>query len=141
LAFDLAVGCVVIRGAGERAFSAGGDVKSMTTDPQAGWSFEAKVLNLRRRMEASRWLHDMPKPTIAMVNGVAAGAGLSLALACDLRLAARSARMTTAFAKVGFSGDFGGKYFLQKLVGSAKMRELYFTSDISTRLRWSGSGW
>jgi 2-(1,2-epoxy-1,2-dihydrophenyl)acetyl-CoA isomerase len=130
LAFDPAVGCVVIRGTGERAFCSGGDVKAMTMGTQADWSFEAKVLHLRRCMEAARWLHDMPKPTIAMVNGVAAGAGMSLALACDMRLAARSARMTTAFAKVGFSGDFGGKYFLQKLLGSAKMRELYFTSDM-----------
>jgi 2-(1,2-epoxy-1,2-dihydrophenyl)acetyl-CoA isomerase len=72
----------------------------------------------------------MPKPTIAMVNGVAAGAGLSLALACDMRIVARSARMTTAFAKVGFSGDFGGIYFLNRMVGTAKARELYFTSEV-----------
>ena len=63
-----------------------------------------------------------------MVNGVAAGAGLSLALACDLRIAARSARFVTAFAKVGFSGDFGGSYFLSKLVGTGKARELYYTA-------------
>src|SRR5206468_10469493 len=58
-----------------------------------------------------------------------AGAGLSIALACDLRFAGQSARFITAFAKVGFSGDFGGTYFLTKLVGSAKARELYFTAD------------
>jgi 2-(1,2-epoxy-1,2-dihydrophenyl)acetyl-CoA isomerase len=128
---DDSVGCVVIRGAGERAFCAGGDVKAMASGERSGYApFETKVYDLRRRMESSRLLHDMPKPTIAMVNGVAAGAGLSLALACDMRIAARSARMTTAFIKVGFSGDFGGKYFMQKLIGSAKTRELYFTSDI-----------
>src|SRR6185437_12653346 len=85
---------------------------------------------LRASMEASRLLHEMPKPTIAMLNGVAAGAGMSLALACDLRIAGRSARMTTAFAKVGLSGDYGGTWFLTQLVGSAKARELYFLSDV-----------
>ena len=81
-------------------------------------------------MEASRLLHEMPKPTIAMLNGVAAGAGLSLALACDLRIAGHSARMTTAFTKVGLSGDYGGTWFLTQLVGTARARELYFTSDV-----------
>ena len=84
--------------------------------------------DLRSRMEASRLLHEMGKPTIAMLNGVAAGAGMSLALACDMRIAGRSARMTTAFAKVGLSGDFGGTWFLTRLVGPARARELYFTS-------------
>src|SRR3970282_841607 len=73
-----------------------------------------------------------PKPTIASIPGAAAGAGLSLALACDLRIASENARFTTAFAKVGFSGDYGGSYFLPKLVGAAKARELYFTADILT---------
>ena len=68
----------------------------------------------------------IPKPTL---NGVAAGAGLSLALACDLRIAARSARLITAFANIGFSGDFGGSYFLSKLVGTGKARELYYTAE------------
>ena len=72
----------------------------------------------------------MGKPTIAMVNGVAAGAGLSIALAADMRFVGKSARMTTAFAKVGFSGDFGSHYFLHKLVGTSKARELYFTAEI-----------
>ncbi len=74
-------------------------------------------------------LYKMPKPTIASLPGAAAGAGLSLALACDLRIASEKAVMTTAFAKVGFSGDYGGTYFLSQLVGSAKARELYFLSD------------
>jgi 2-(1,2-epoxy-1,2-dihydrophenyl)acetyl-CoA isomerase len=72
----------------------------------------------------------MPKPTIAMVKGAAAGAGLSLALACDLRMAGESARFATAFARVGYSGDFGGSYFLTQLVGTAKARELYYTAEI-----------
>ena len=81
-------------------------------------------------MEAARLLHEMRKPTIAAIEGAAAGAGLSLALACDLRLANRSAKLTTAFVKVALSGDFGGTYFLTKLLGSAKARELYLTSPI-----------
>jgi 2-(1,2-epoxy-1,2-dihydrophenyl)acetyl-CoA isomerase len=81
-------------------------------------------------MEVSRWLHEMPKPTIAKVHGAAAGAGLSLALACDLRVAADSARFATAFARVGYSGDFGGSWFLTQLVGTAKARELYYTARI-----------
>jgi 2-(1,2-epoxy-1,2-dihydrophenyl)acetyl-CoA isomerase len=64
-----------------------------------------------------------------MVNGAAAGAGLSLALACDLRIAGQSARFVTAFANIGFSGDFGGSYFLSKLVGTGRARELYFTAE------------
>jgi 2-(1,2-epoxy-1,2-dihydrophenyl)acetyl-CoA isomerase len=82
---------------------------------------------LRSRMEVSRILHELPKPTIAMINGPAAGAGLAFALACDLRIAGASARLVTAFVKVGLSGDFGGSFFLTRLVGTAKARELYFT--------------
>ena len=74
-------------------------------------------------------LFKMPKPTIASLPGAAAGAGLSLALACDLRIMSSNAFMTTAFAKVGFSGDYGGTYFMSQLVGSAKARELYFLSS------------
>ena len=71
----------------------------------------------------------MPKPTIASLPGAAAGAGLSYALSCDLRIMSSVAFMTTAFAKVGFSGDYGGTYFMSQLIGSAKARELYFLSD------------
>lgn len=126
---DRAVGAVVLTGAG-RAFCAGGDVKSMAESQQGDQSYEERVADLRRRMEASRLLHEMAKPTIAMVRGPAAGAGLSLALACDLRIAGEEARFTTAFAKVGLSGDFGGHYFLTRIVGTAKARELYFLSPV-----------
>jgi 2-(1,2-epoxy-1,2-dihydrophenyl)acetyl-CoA isomerase len=127
---DAEVGVVVLTGAG-RAFCAGGDVKAMAEGSEmAGTTLEERAQGLRRHMEVSRWLHEMSKPTIAMVRGAAAGAGLSLALACDLRVAGDTARFATAFARVGYSGDFGGSYYLTQLVGTAKARELYFTADI-----------
>jgi 2-(1,2-epoxy-1,2-dihydrophenyl)acetyl-CoA isomerase len=128
LASDAAVGAIVLTGAG-RAFCAGGDVKRMAAEEVARSGEEAVAL-LRSRMEISRLLHEIPKPTIAMVNGPAAGAGMALALACDLRIAGQSARFVTAFANVGFSGDFGGSYFLSRLVGTGKARELYYTAEL-----------
>ncbi|MGY3494306.1 enoyl-CoA hydratase-related protein [Bradyrhizobium sp. USDA 4502] len=131
LAGDESVGAVVLTGAG-RAFCSGGDVKGMaqaTGQPNFQPNFEESAAQLRAKMEISRILREMPKPTIAMLNGAAAGAGLAIALACDLRFAAESARLVTAFVKVGVSGDFGGTYFLTRLVGTAKARELYFSSE------------
>jgi 2-(1,2-epoxy-1,2-dihydrophenyl)acetyl-CoA isomerase len=127
LAADPEIAVVVLTGAG-RGFCAGGDVKSMA-EGSSQMGVEDAVQRLRGRMEVSRLLHEIPKPTIAMVNGPAAGAGLAMALACDLRIASESARFITAFVKVGFSGDFGGSYFLSKLVGTGKARELYYTGD------------
>jgi len=130
LAADPEVGAVVLTGAG-RAFCAGGDVKAMAEGRESeGTTLEERAQALRARMEVSRWLHEMPMPTIAMVRGAAAGAGLSLALACDLRVAGDTARFAPAFARVGYSGDFGGSWFLTRLVGTAKARELYYTADI-----------
>jgi 2-(1,2-epoxy-1,2-dihydrophenyl)acetyl-CoA isomerase len=125
LAGDPTVKVVILTGNG-RAFCAGGDVKSMAEGGERRSAPEATA-HLRSRMEVSRILHELPKPTIAMINGPAAGAGLALALACDLRIAGTSARLVTAFVKVGFSGDFGGSYFLTRLIGTARARELYFT--------------
>ena len=125
LAADDGVGVVMLTGAG-RGFCAGGDVKAMAEGREAeGDTLEQRAQALRARMETSRWLHEMGKPTIAMVRGAAAGAGLSLAMACDLRIASDTARFATAFARVGYSGDFGGSYYLTRLVGTAKARELY----------------
>ena len=90
------------------------------------------MANLRRGMEVSRILHQMPKPVVAQLDGAAAGAGLSIALSCDLRVASASCKITTAFAKVGLSGDYGGTYFLTQMLGSAKARELYLTSPVLT---------
>jgi 2-(1,2-epoxy-1,2-dihydrophenyl)acetyl-CoA isomerase len=130
LAEDPAVGVIILTGAG-RGFCAGGDVKAMAEGNElGGQTMEEKAQALRSRMETSRWLHEMPKPTIAMMRGPAAGAGLSLAMACDMRIASDTARLGTAFARVGYSGDFGGSYYLTQLVGTAKARELYFTADL-----------
>jgi len=127
LAEDEEVRCVVVTGAG-RGFCAGGDVAGMASGETM--PNENPVARLRRLEETSRLLHEMPKPTIAMVNGPAAGAGLSIALACDIRIAGESARFGTAFIRIGFSGDFGGTWMLQRLVGPARARELYFTGDL-----------
>jgi 2-(1,2-epoxy-1,2-dihydrophenyl)acetyl-CoA isomerase len=128
---------VVLTGAG-RGFCAGGDVKRMASGAVAYEAPDA-VAVLREKMELARILHEFPKPTIASVNGPAAGAGLSLALACDLRIAGASARFTTAFAKVGLPGDFGGSYFLSQIVGSARAHEMYLTGetlDAASALAW-----
>ncbi len=139
LAADQSVRLLVLTGAGG-AFCAGGDVKRFASqgsaDSQSGsagsFNVEQRVHDLRRRMEVSRHLHEMPKPTLAVIPGPAAGAGLSMALACDFRIAADTAKLTTAFSKIGLSGDFGGAYFLTYLVGAAKARELYFLADVIT---------
>jgi 2-(1,2-epoxy-1,2-dihydrophenyl)acetyl-CoA isomerase len=129
---DSAVKCIVLTGAG-KGFCAGGDVKGMAArgDGTVGDNTIDGAIHLQRvkqRATAGK-LFKMPKPTLAALPGAAAGAGLSLALSCDLRIMASTAIMTTAFARVGFSGDYGGTYFLSQLVGSAKARELYFLSD------------
>lgn len=127
---DDEVGAVVVTGAGG-AFCAGGDVKAMAEGGGGGnTSFDARVHRQRLSQRAvSGRLWEMPKPTIAMIPGAAAGAGLSIALACDLRYAAQEAVFTTAFARVAFAGDYGGTWFLTRLVGSAKAKELYYFSD------------
>jgi 2-(1,2-epoxy-1,2-dihydrophenyl)acetyl-CoA isomerase len=135
---DPAVRCVVLTGAG-RAFCAGGDVKGMAarSTPSAngqaspGAEFARGVQGMRdSQMRTSYVLHTMPKPTIAMVNGVVAGGGLGIALSCDIRIASDKARFTTAWRNVAASGDYGGTYFLPRLVGIARARELCFTSEM-----------
>jgi len=115
--------CIIITGAG-RAFSAGGDLGSLdalhTTEERR--RFIAKVGAI------VQLIHDLPKPVIAMVNGVAAGAGFNLAIACDLAFAAESARFIQSFVNVGLSPDCGGFYYLAKTVGLAKAKELMFTA-------------
>ena len=127
LAEDPEVGCIILTGTG-RGFCAGGDVKSM--DQRAARGFEARAEGIRNSNRIPMMMRTMAKPIIAMVNGAAVGAGLSMAMACDLRIAARSARFGTGFTKIGLSGDWGGSWTLTRVVGTAKARELYFTGDI-----------
>lgn len=141
---DPTVRCVVVTGAGG-AFCAGGDVKGFAEGSAradgAGPSFDERVHQQRLDQRAtSGALYRMPKPTIAVLPGPAAGAGLSIALACDLRVAVEGAVLTTAFAKVGFSGDYGGAWFLTQIVGPAKAKELYYFSDKLTTAEASALG-
>lgn len=122
---DRAVGCVLLTGAGG-AFSAGGDTKVMAQGPPT--EREPRIAQLRREHEIPVRLHRMSKPTLAALPGPAAGAGFALALACDLRIMAESAFVTTAYARLGLSGDYGASFFLTHLVGTARARELLFTA-------------
>lgn len=135
LAVDPDVRVLMVTGMGG-AFCAGGDVKGMNEAhrsgaPRPGQAAGAddRVDQLRRSQRAvSLALHQFPKPVVAALPGAAAGAGLSIALAADIRLAAERAILVTAFANVGASGDFGGSWFLTQLVGTARAKELYLTS-------------
>lgn len=135
LGSDPKVRVIVLTGAGG-AFCAGGDVKGFAARANSGgagaYDFNQKVEELRGRMEVTRLIHESPKPIIAAIPGPAAGAGFSLALACDMRIAVDTAKITSAFGNVGLTGDFGGSYFLTKLVGTAKAREMYFMSTVLT---------
>lgn len=123
------VGCIVLTGAGQ-AFCAGGDVKMFGAWSQEEHTPDEKVQLLRRRQRTlTGMIFELEKPVIAALPGPAAGAGLSIALACDLRVAAERAFVTTGFGKIGLPGDYGGSWFLTKLVGTAKARELYYTSE------------
>jgi 2-(1,2-epoxy-1,2-dihydrophenyl)acetyl-CoA isomerase len=128
---DPAVRCVVLTGAG-KAFCAGGDVSGMGGSPgEEGPApgVEDAVGTLRHRQETlTLRLFELAKPSIAALPGAAAGAGLSIALACDLRIAARSAFLTTAFANIGLSGDYGASWLLTRLAGTARARELFYTA-------------
>jgi 2-(1,2-epoxy-1,2-dihydrophenyl)acetyl-CoA isomerase len=137
---DTSVRVVVLTGAGN-AFCTGADVRSMgAPDPDdaiaqrlantAAWQdVEAKVDRLRGLAQASVLLHRMGKPTIAKLRGPAAGLGFSLALACDFRIASRTASLVTAFVRIGMPGDYGGTYFLTRLVGHSKAKEIYMLGE------------
>ena len=116
----------VITGEG-RAFCAGGDVKLMAQLKEDGAGFEKMrpLLDAGRRVISV--LHQMPKPVIAMVNGVAAGAGCNLALDCDLRIASDNAVFSESFINVGLHPDWGGSFFLPRLVGPGRAMEMMLT--------------
>ena len=128
--------CVVLTGAG-RGFCSGGDVRAIKSaedirvrieSPKPS-STEARARWVRRSAEASRLLHEMPKPTIAMINGACAGAGLSLAAACDFRMAGESAKFVAAFTGGGVSGDYGGSWLWTQILGTSKARRLYLMNE------------
>ncbi len=126
-ALDPEVGAVIVTGAG-RAFCAGGDVSQMAS--ATGSTFEQRLDTLRAGQELSWLLYAIPKLTIAAVNGYAMGAGLGIALSCDLRIAAEGARFGTAYAQVGFGGDYGISWQLTRLLGPAKAKELFILGDV-----------
>src|SRR5437660_10878206 len=128
IAEDQSVGVVVITGAG-RAFCAGGDLGALGKGRQTGATHELEPL-LRAGMQMVLKMRTMPQPVIAAVNGVAAGAGMNIALAADIRLAAEEVTFGQTFAKVGLFPDYGGTFFLPELVGAAKAAELFYTGDL-----------
>ena len=126
------VSALLITGAGE-AFCAGGNVKGMGThrDPKKlDMSLEDRVADLQERQRLlTGTLVSVRKPTIAALPGPAVGAGLAIAMACDIRIAAQSAFVATGYARIALSGDYGIAWLLTRLVGTARARELMFTGD------------
>jgi 2-(1,2-epoxy-1,2-dihydrophenyl)acetyl-CoA isomerase len=126
------VGAIVLTGAG-RGFCAGGDVSAMQRRNEIageGATLEQRIDRLRDGHTWPWLLYSMPKVTIAVVNGPVAGAGLGLALSCDVRIASDQARLGTAYARVGYGGDYGITWQLTQLVGQAKAKELFFLPDM-----------
>ncbi len=124
---DARVGCLMLTGAGS-AFCAGGDTKRMARDGRLPAPDE-RLRQLRFEHTIPELIHGLAKPVVAALPGAAAGAGFALALCCDLRIAAESALVTTAYVRLGLSGDYGGSWFLTRLAGTAVARELYFSGD------------
>ena len=141
---DPAVRCVLVTGSG-KAFCAGTDIKRLNrggaakaenapTDPMA--DFHDRVASVRERQNAMPLLlNTMLKPTVAAVNGFAIGVGFSIALGCDIRLAGSEAKLSTGYRNLAVPGDFGGTYFLSRLVGDGICRELLFTGEMMSAER------
>ena len=125
---DPNVGCIVLTGAG-RAFCAGGDVQNMAKVSKSP-TMEESVDRIRKGQEMCWLLHSIPKITIAAVNGYAMGAGLGIALSCDMRFASDKAKLGSAYAKVGLGGDYGTTWHLTRLLGPAKAKEVFVLADI-----------
>src|ERR1700755_3479187 len=137
------IGALLITGAGA-AFCAGGDVKGMgaNRDPKKlAMSHDEKVADLQERQRLlTGALVSVRKPTIAALPGAAAGAGMALAMACDIRIAAQSAFMSTGYLNVALSGDYGIAWLLTRLVGTSRARELMFTAERVTSARCEAIG-
>lgn len=128
IAADHTIHVVILTGAG-RAFCAGGDLAVIGKGRASGDDTELAPI-LRSGMQAVLKIRTMPQPVIAAVNGAAAGAGMNLALAADIRIAVEEAVFGQNFAKVGLFPDYGGTYFLPQLVGPSKAAELFYTGDM-----------
>lgn len=129
LAADRTVRAVLLRAAG-RGFCAGGDMKAggISKEEAATMTQEDRVARLRTQMASAELLHTMPKPTVCALRGAMMGAGVGLGLSADLRIASRTLKLETAFKSLGFSGDFGGAYFLTRLAGTSVARDLMLRS-------------
>ncbi len=125
-AADPEIGCVLITGSGT-TFCAGGDVRRKVEN--AGATLEERAAGLTHNARISTLLHDMPKVTIAALPGAAVGAGLSIALSTDLRIAASSAKLVAGWGDLGFSGDFGGTWFLTRLLGPSRAMEFLISGE------------
>jgi 2-(1,2-epoxy-1,2-dihydrophenyl)acetyl-CoA isomerase len=129
---DASVGCVVLTGTG-RGFCSGGDLRDggqrFEPDAERGGRTEQAYDQLRAYYEGPQLLHTMAKPTIAMVNGPVAGAGIGLLGACDIRFAGHSASFVAAFDRIGAGGDFGSTWFWTKILGSGVARELLMLGE------------
>jgi len=127
---DTRVGALLLTGAGT-AFCAGGDVKGMgDASSKKDWSDEARISDLiERERLLTGALVGLRKPTIAALPGAAAGAGLAIALACDVRIAAESAFVSAGYARIGLPGDYGVAWLLTRAVGSPMARQLMFSAE------------
>jgi 2-(1,2-epoxy-1,2-dihydrophenyl)acetyl-CoA isomerase len=119
---------VVLTGTG-RAFCAGGDLGHIGKARESGDAAQLEPL-LRAGMQMVLTMRTMPQPVIAAVNGAAAGAGMNIALAADIRIAAEEATFGQNFSKVGLFPDYGGTFFLPQLVGPSKAAEMFYTGDM-----------
>lgn len=122
VAFDAEVRVVVVTGAGD-AFCSGADLGSVGTDDHG-------LVRMRSIHRVAQLLHELPQPTIARINGVAAGAGLNIALGCDLTVASTDARFSVIFARRGLSTDFGGAWLLPRLIGLHRAKELALLAEV-----------
>lgn len=129
---DKNVRVIVITGNGG-SFCSGGDVKSFANNSDPGLSDDLSVEQKVRKLQigqegVSLKIHEMPKPTVAVLPGAAAGAGMSIALACDIRIASEDAFLVPGFGGIGLSGDYGGSWSLGQLVGPSKAKDIYFSN-------------
>jgi 2-(1,2-epoxy-1,2-dihydrophenyl)acetyl-CoA isomerase len=134
---DRDVRALIVTGAGG-VFSAGGDLKSMPE--RLAMPTEARRAQLLGDAQAIALLRGLAKPTVAMIDGAAVGAGLSLALACDVRIASSTARLGAVFHKVGLTGDFGLLWLLPRVVGPARAIDLLYAAEILDAARAEAIG-